>query len=205
MVVDTPIIQCASWTQVRGAGVVYYMASFIKLVVMVISVQQVLPGRGSTSTTSPDTWTSGADMPAARYWIDCEEIGGKIYCAGGYLTAGQNTLYIYDIATNTWTTGATLPANRYNYASVKLNGKYYVIGGYTTAVNNGILAYDSATNLWDTTLTPMTTARRYSHSGVIGGKIYVLVVTAPLTSIQSRYSIRQYPAGQQAPPCLHRG
>jgi hypothetical protein len=120
-----------------------------------------------------NSWTAGADMPAARYWIDCEAIDAKIYCAGGYLSAGTNTLYIYDIATNAWSTGATLPANRYNYASAKVGGKYYVIGGYTTTYQATMLAYDPVTNTWDSTLPSMSAARRYAHAGVIGGKIYV--------------------------------
>ncbi|MBI4916793.1 MAG: PKD domain-containing protein [Acidobacteria bacterium] len=120
-----------------------------------------------------NTWSTGADLPAARYWIDCEEISGKIYCAGGYVSSGQSTLYIYDIAANTWGTGTAMPANRYNYASAKVGGKYYVLGGYTTAVTNTILAYDPVANTWDSTLPVMSAARRYFQAGVIGGQIYV--------------------------------
>jgi uncharacterized repeat protein (TIGR01451 family) len=120
-----------------------------------------------------DTWTSGAAMPGARYWLDCEAISDRIYCAGGYLAAGTNTLYIYDITTNTWTTGAILPANRYNYASAQLGGRYYVIGGYTAGYLATMLAYDPATDTWDSTLPSMSTARRYFMAGVIGGRIFV--------------------------------
>jgi uncharacterized repeat protein (TIGR01451 family) len=121
-----------------------------------------------------DTWTSGADMPGARYWIDCVEIGGDIYCAGGYSTSAQSTLYIYDVATNTWSTGTTLPAARYGYAGVAVGGKYYVIGGYSgSAYVNTIYAYDPVANTWDSTLPNMTAARRDGAAGVIGGKIYV--------------------------------
>jgi len=120
-----------------------------------------------------DTWTTGADMPGARYWQDCVEIGAKIYCAGGYLSSSTNTLYIYDVATNAWTTGATLPANRYNYAGVALGGKYYVNGGYTTTYQATTVVYDPVLNTWNSTMPNMSVARRYHHAGVIAGKIYV--------------------------------
>jgi uncharacterized repeat protein (TIGR01451 family) len=161
--------------EVRGASVVYSGGKLYK-----IGGYGYVSGTGAPRAwldiydIATDIWTQGADMPGARYWIDCEEIGGKIYCAGGYLTTGTNTLYIYDIALGTWSTAAsTLPANRYNYASVKLNGKYYIIGGYTTATNNAILEYDPLTDTWNSSLPNMVTARRYAHAAVMGGKIYV--------------------------------
>jgi PKD repeat protein/subtilisin-like proprotein convertase family protein len=121
-----------------------------------------------------DTWSQGADMPGVRYWLDCEAISAKIFCAGGYSTSGQTSLYIYDIATDTWSTGANpLPAYRYNYASVQLGGKYYLIGGYAAGYTATMIVYDPATDTWDSSLASMDTARRYFHAGVIGGKIYV--------------------------------
>jgi PKD repeat protein len=164
--------------EVRAPGVVYYDGKLYK-----IGGYGYVSGTGAARAwldiydIATNTWTSGPDMPGARYWIDCEEIGtgtdAKIYCAGGYLSSAQSTLYIYDITTNTWTTGSALPAARYSYASVKLGGKYYVIGGYTTAYQATMLVYDPATGLWDSTLASMNTSRRYFHAGVIGGKIYV--------------------------------
>jgi subtilisin-like proprotein convertase family protein/N-acetylneuraminic acid mutarotase len=125
-----------------------------------------------------NTWSQGADMPAGRYWLDCVAIDltgsdPKIYCAGGYLTSAQSTLYIYDINSNTWTTGAPLPAARYSYAGVALNGLYYVIGGWTTTYQATMVVYNPATNTWDSTRAPMATTRRYHSAGAIGGKIYV--------------------------------
>ncbi|MCA9977114.1 MAG: DUF11 domain-containing protein, partial [Anaerolineales bacterium] len=121
-----------------------------------------------------NTWTTGADLPGARYWLDCTEIAGKIYCAGGYQTSAQGTLYIYDIATNTWSTGAAMPANRYGYAGAAFAGKYYVIGGYSgSAYMDTLLAYDPISDTWDITLPSMSVARRDGMAGVIGGKIYV--------------------------------
>jgi len=119
-----------------------------------------------------NTWTSGADMPGARYWMDCEAIAGKIYCAGGYLSSGQSTLYIYDIAGDVWTTGAAMPAARYNYASAALAGKYHVIGGYTGSYESTMLVYDPVANTWDSTRASMGTARRFFVAGAMGGKIY---------------------------------
>ena len=174
--------------EVRAPGVVYYDGKIYK-----IGGYGYVGGTGAARAwldiydIATDTWTAGADMPGARYWIDCEEIGGKIYCGGGYLSSGQTTLYIYDIATNTWTTGAALPAARYNAASVKLGGKYYLIGGYTTTYQATMIVYDPATDTWDSTLASMNTARRYFHAGVIGGKIYVAggYGSSPVTYLNS--------------------
>ena len=161
--------------EVRGASVVYAGGKLYK-----IGGYGYVSGTGASRPwldiydIAADTWSQGADMPGARYWIDCEEISGKIYCAGGYSTTGTNTLYIYDITLGTWSTAAsTLPANRYNYASVKLNGKYYLIGGYTTTYSNSLLEYDPVSDTWNTSLPNMTSARRYAHAAVMGGKIYV--------------------------------
>jgi uncharacterized repeat protein (TIGR01451 family) len=120
-----------------------------------------------------NTWSNGAAMPGVRYWIDCVEIDGLIYCAGGYATSGQATLYIYNPATNTWGTGAALPAYRYAYAGVALGGLYYVIGGYISGgPTNTMIIYNPATNTWSNGPN-MAQNRRYPSAGVIGGKIYV--------------------------------
>jgi PKD repeat protein len=166
--------------EVRAPSVVYYDGKLY-----VIGGYGYVSGSGaarpwlSIYDIATDSWSTGADMPGARYWIDCEQLFDpndnnrpKIYCAGGYDTAARNTLYIYDIGNNSWTTGPTLPAARYHYASVKLDNKYYVIGGYSTTYEATVLVYDPATNAWST-VAPMNVARRYFHAGVIGGKIYV--------------------------------
>lgn len=119
-----------------------------------------------------DSWSTGADMPGARYWMDCEAIKGKIYCAGGYSTSAQSTLYIYDIKEATWETGPALPAARYNYASAKINDKYYVIGGYGGSVLSSMIVFDPDAGTWDATKASMGTARRHFQAGVIGGYIY---------------------------------
>ena len=124
--------------------------------------------------TSTNTWSQGADMPGARFWIDCGAVSGKIYCAGGFSTKTESTLYIYDISTNTWSTGLSMPDGVYNYASVTLNGKYYLIGGVKNGVTTAtVLVYDPATSLWDTTRASMSTVRRMHSAGVIDGEIYV--------------------------------
>ena len=161
--------------EVRAPSVVYYDGRLYVIGGYNVSARPWL----SIYNIATDSWTTGADMPGARYWIDCEQLFDpndgnrpKIYCAGGYDTAARNTLYIYDIGNNSWTTGPTLPAARYHYASAKLDNRYYVIGGYTTTYEATVLVYNPATNAWST-VAPMNVARRYFHAGVIGGKIYV--------------------------------
>ncbi len=120
-----------------------------------------------------DTWSTGADMPGARYWMDCVAIAGKIYCAGGYLSSGQTTLYVYDIASDSWATGAVMSAYRYSYAGVALGGKYYVIGGYGAGYTATTWVYDPATNTWDESGPSLSAGRRFHSAGVIGGRVYV--------------------------------
>jgi uncharacterized repeat protein (TIGR01451 family) len=125
-----------------------------------------------------NAWFTATSMnisgtPAPRYLIDCAEINTKIYCAGGYSTAAENALLIYNPSAGTWSTGAALPEARYAYSGLALNGKYYVIGGYTTSYQNTMIVYDPVANTWDSTLASMSVPRRYSEAGIIGGKIYV--------------------------------
>jgi len=121
-----------------------------------------------------DTWTAGAPMPNARYWIDGGAIGNYIYLAGGYDTAARSDLQIYDVTANSWFTGTAMPAARYEYAAVVLDGRYYVIGGYDGSTYYATMwAYDPVSNSWDTTLPSMTVPRRWHSAAVIGGKIYV--------------------------------
>jgi PKD repeat protein len=162
----------------RGHAIVYWDGSLYKLggFGYVDSVGGARPWLDIYDIAT-DTWRQGANMPLGRYWIDCEAIDltgsdPKIYCAGGYVSSGRNTLYIYDINTDVWTTGASLPETRYNYASVVHNNMYYVIGGYTTDYTATMLVYNPATNTWDDSKAPMSVARRYFSAGLIDNKIY---------------------------------
>ncbi len=125
--------------------------------------------------TGAGTWSQGADMPEARYWIDCQAIQGKIYCGGGSSGPGEKDLFIYDIGTNTWSYGPDLPYAVYSYASVSYAGKYYLIGGYISGsgYSNAVLVYDPLESIWDSSLPPMTYTRRYHSAGVIDGNIVV--------------------------------
>lgn len=121
------------------------------------------------------TWSPGADMTSARFWMDCEAISGKIYCGGGFSNKGESDLFIYDIGTNSWSTGPQLPYAVYSYASASYAGKYYLIGGYISGsgYSNAVLVYDPILASWDTTIASMSDARRYHSAGVIDGKIIV--------------------------------
>jgi len=159
---------------VRAPSVVHWDGKLYKIGGYNVSAQPWL----DIYDIATDTWSQGADMPAGRYWLDCEAIDltgsdAKIYCAGGYLSSGQTTLYIYDISDNLWSEGTAMSAYRYSYASVALNDKYYVIAGYGAGYPATIWEYDPATNVWNYGLTNMAVGRRYHSAGVIGGKIYV--------------------------------
>jgi MYXO-CTERM domain-containing protein len=121
-----------------------------------------------------NSWSTGADLPAVRYSLDCAVIDAKIYCAGGYsASAGTNSLYLYDIAGNSWSTGPTLPAARHGYAGVALGGKYYVLGGMSGSTYVASVAvYDPVGGAW-TSVPDMSVGRRYPMAGAMGGKLYV--------------------------------
>ncbi len=62
--------------EVRAPGVVYYDGKLYK-----IGGYGYIGATGAARAwldiydIATNTWTAGADMPGARYWIDCEEIG----------------------------------------------------------------------------------------------------------------------------------
>jgi N-acetylneuraminic acid mutarotase len=118
-----------------------------------------------------NTWSSGADMPAAKEAGAGAVVNGKFYVMGGDDFAnGVNTNYIYDIATNTWSTGAPLPDSRSNTVATAMGGFVYVFGGgiitgtTTTAVDT-LLRYDPVANTW-TNLGSAGTAGLGNYGGI---------------------------------------
>jgi hypothetical protein len=139
-----------------GTGI-YLMGGFdIGLGVAVELVQRYLPGT--------DTWDAvRSDMPAARSGGGVGVIDGKIYYAGGFVSAGvaSDDTYEYDPGLDSWTTVASIAtasataAEFWGYAVV--NDKLYIMGGYQTGGPNNhakTLVYDPDADTW-TRLTDM--------------------------------------------------
>jgi N-acetylneuraminic acid mutarotase len=149
-----------------------------------------------------DNWTNQVQAydPATDTWImkspiplvdeqgagpgTCSTVEGKIYLLGGLFSGSkdtpQETLHIYDPATDAWSTGASLSARLFYATSSVVNGKIYVIGGCATRQDypcgqllDTVYEYDPAADAW-TTKTPMPTARFGPASTVLDGSIYVL-------------------------------
>ena len=78
-------------------------------------------GAGGVKGVIKDIWTTGAVAPASASRSTSQLYNGKIYCP----VDGDNTLHIYDIATNSLSMGAVAPASAYRYTSQLYNGKIY--------------------------------------------------------------------------------
>jgi N-acetylneuraminic acid mutarotase len=78
-------------------------------------------------------WTTVGSMPVNLASMAGDVINGKWYIVGGSdpTTNFENTLWIYDPATNTkpWTSGPAAPTARNSATAVTINGKLYVVGG----------------------------------------------------------------------------
>jgi N-acetylneuraminic acid mutarotase len=122
-------------------------------------------------------WETKAPLPVNLLDAGGTALNGKLYVVAGKTTAGpQNTMYIYDPATNAWTTGASLPgAAVENPAVVAHGGKLYAFGGSTGPFGGAqttSAVFDPATGNW-TSRAAMPTARSGAAAQVVGSNIYV--------------------------------
>jgi hypothetical protein len=130
-----------------------------------------------------DTWSNSAAALAfpgggftAQYLGAAREVGGKVYCLGGYYW-GQTGIngQAYDIATNTWTVVGEdmLPgAAAGQFSAAVVGTDIYLLGG--VGASTQILKYDTVANtLTDTGDTLLKGVLR-SAAVVWGGKIIVL-------------------------------
>lgn len=128
-----------------------------------------------------NTWTTLADLPAARSGSGAA-VGpdGRIYVGGGIDQSNQALANVdrYDPATNTWTTMAGLPTARWRPGVVTgADGAIYALGGsgpsfeYLASVDR----YDPATDTWSPAA-GMGTTRGGGFGAVAGAgrRIYAL-------------------------------
>ncbi len=130
----------------------------------------------SAHAQEPNSWTTGANMPAAVQGPTTGIIGGLVYVVGGTTdTTTVNTNQIYNPATDTWKTGAPMPTARYVPAGAVVNNILYVIGGKLNGNQLTVVeAYDPTTDTWSANYSPMPTARDSIQAVVANGIIYVI-------------------------------
>jgi N-acetylneuraminic acid mutarotase len=154
---------------------------------------------GSSSTTqsaaynpATNTWRTIAAMPQGLNHAASATDGSRLYVFGGrsggnVVGNGENTVQVYNPASNTWTSSASggavapLPQARGGMGkAVYLNGEFYVIGGETlngpganaSGVYDRVDIYNATTNAWRLG-TPMPTPRHGIFPVAIGGRIFV--------------------------------
>ncbi|WP_412544251.1 kelch repeat-containing protein [Longispora sp. K20-0274] len=97
------------------------------------------------------TFGTAAAYPHGVAWIDCTNLGGKAYCAGGTAASAYTDGYSYDPAADAWTPIANLPIDLWGSGGASANGQFLLLGGITgqsTALTNRGFAYNPADNTW---------------------------------------------------------
>ncbi len=138
-------------------------------------------GKAAVYDPASDTWAMLPDMPTPRGGPTAQEIGGKIYVAGGMNDNGDSlaTLEVFDVASQTWTSGPNLSVARDNPGSAAVNGKLYIFGGRTRLNNVETAPVLNSVEIFTpgqgwTTGSPMPTARRTMATAVMNGEIIVM-------------------------------
>jgi N-acetylneuraminic acid mutarotase len=116
------------------------------------------------------------------------EAGGKIYVLGGYPSSRvtQDTLQIYDPATDEWKLGKPLPIPIHHPVLVGVAGKIYSLGGQPDTRLS--YEYDPVVNDWRD-VAPMPTARGAGAGAAIGDKIYVVGGRPPAANAFEVYDV----------------
>jgi len=156
-------------------------------------------------TVPGGAWTSKALMPTGRAYLAAgvqnNSLGQPVlYAIGGFdPEAGPvRTVEAYNFATNTWTTRAKLPfALTHTNGVGVIGGRLYMSGGFFTTADGlsgyhpGLNVYDPVRNAW-TKKADMPRRFAQGITGVIGGKLYVLVGSCNNCGVQERISSRLY-------------
>jgi N-acetylneuraminic acid mutarotase len=123
-----------------------------------------------------DTWSSIADMPAAREKPGAGAIGGKLYVSGGWDNAGVPipATIAYDPGSDTWVTVAPNPSPRAAPGTAVADDKLYQVGGCADGActpSNNVVRFDPAANSWET-LAPYPHTTSWISCAGIDGKVY---------------------------------
>ncbi len=106
-----------------------------------------------------DSWTTKAPMPTARFSLQANVVGDKIYLIGGFPYPDKSCLNeVYDPATDSWTTATPIPRTVAGYVSTVVNDKIYVIDSGATEI------YDTAKGTWSQGVAPPLQSEDTSHT-----------------------------------------
>jgi hypothetical protein len=127
------------------------------------------PTRMYAYQPSTGTWTRVADYPLATSTMACAGIGGKLYCAGGFVDGDITAKgYTFDPAVNTWTAIPDMPTGTARTAYFAANGTLVVAGGIVPdGPVQSTFAYDPVTRTWSTL--PDRQTRLHESAGACGG------------------------------------
>lgn len=139
------------------------------------------------------SWSRVAEASLARQEIYPAVMDGKIYVAGGILSAapGYTDLFeAYDAAADRWTKLAPLPEGRHHIALAAAGGKIYGIGGFSGAIPDwrahaSVFVYDPQTDRWSSG-PALPQARAEGVVAAIGDRIYFVGGRIP-TSAQAKH------------------
>jgi len=145
-------------------------------------------GRVQIYDPATNSWSTGADLPWSGGSVSTCAIGGKIYAAGGVVSAGftVNNCAVYDPTTDAWTGCAAMPDGGRNHAAAATDGAlFYVFGGrrggnFPTNGYDSLMIYDPLADSWTwsgaggSTLAPLPEARGGMGKAVyLRGEFYV--------------------------------
>lgn len=124
-------------------------------------------------------WREGAPLPEGRHHAGMAAYGGRVYLVGGYAGGpgeewrAQETLFVYDVASDAWRAGPPMPEPRGAHAvAVTDDGRLHVIGGAAGAPRADHFVFDTESETWST-LPPMPTPREHIGAAYLDGVIYV--------------------------------
>ena len=125
---------------------------------------------------STKTWTSSVKNNQSTYGSAVVELGGKVYCIGGF----SNRVDYFDHSTNQWTTVKPMNKVRLHACAVAYDNKIIVLGGSEwenfagPLVNHqSIEVYDTESDEW--TFGPRMTQPRELHKAIVlKNKIYAM-------------------------------
>lgn len=140
-------------------------------------------------------WTTGANMPTARYGAVSGWWNGQVFFVQGRFSnsapLNTNVCEAYNPTTNTWTTMAPASTKRrmMGAGQVQLGSKIYSVAGRDTAsaTVNTNESYDMATNTW-TTLAPCLMARWACGAAAVNGFVYIWGGN-PATTSAEKYDV----------------
>jgi N-acetylneuraminic acid mutarotase len=153
--------------------VIYVVGGFVGI----LGTAQTFTPIAETWAFDGTSWTQLADSPMARGACTAQQIGGKIYVAGGGITepSALDMLTVFDPAANTWQILPPMPTAREHVASCVIDGQFVVIGGWLAdrGVTPNVEAYDPVAGTWST-LAPLAAARGGLGAAIVDGTCYAI-------------------------------